>query len=144
MTISACNKDRDFIRQGILFTLVVLPIPLIMAFFYKFNVIFALALTILFVIFTNGVKAISLSIITFKMRKQINAGSYSAISNAVASVAAGVTPTVIGSIIDNSGWKTAYLVTFAITLVFVVSLIIIDIFVRKADKKRHVLNGEKI
>ena len=137
LLISACNKDRDFIRQGIVYMCIVVPIPLILAFFYKFNVIFALILTIIFVVLTNGVKSIALSVITFKMRKHINSGAYSAISNATASLAAGITPTIIGGIIDNSGWKTAYLVTFVVAIVLTLALIIIDIRVRKADKICH-------
>ncbi|MBR2449388.1 MAG: MFS transporter, partial [Clostridia bacterium] len=135
--ISACNKDRDFIRQGIKYMCIVLPIPLLLAFFYKVNVILALVLTIIFVVLTNGVKSIALSVITFKMRKHINSGAYSAISNAIASLAAGITPTIIGTIIDNSGWKVAYLVTFAVALVLTLTLLLIDIRVRKADKIRH-------
>ena len=140
--ISACNKDRDFIRQGIKYMFIVLPIPLLLAFFYKVHVILALVLTIIFVVLTNGVKSIALSVITFKMRKHINSGAYSAISNAIASIAAGVTPTMIGSVIDNSGWKTAYFVTFAVALTLTLSLIVIDVIVRKADKARRQKNIE--
>lgn len=142
--ISACNKDRDFIRQGIKYMFIVLPIPLLLAFFYKVHVILALVLTIIFVVLTNGVKSIALSVITFKMRKHINSGAYSAISNAIASIAAGVTPTMIGSVIDNSGWKTAYFVTFAVALTLTLSLIVIDVIVRKADKARHQKNIENL
>ncbi|MBE5734612.1 MAG: MFS transporter [Clostridiales bacterium] len=137
LLISACNKDRDFIRQGIKYMFIILPIPLILAFFYKVNVILALVLTIIFVVLTNGVKSIALSIITFKMRKHINSGAYSAISNAIASISAGVTPTLIGSVIDYNGWKVAYLVTFAIALILTITLIVIDVCVRKVDKLRH-------
>ena len=76
------------------------------------------------------------------MRKHINSGAYSAISNAIASIAAGVTPTMIGSVIDNSGWKTAYFVTFAVALTLTLSLIVIDVIVRKADKARRQKNIE--
>ena len=72
----------------------------------------------MFVIVTNGIKAVSLSVITFKMRKQINAGAYSALSNAVASLAAGITPTILGGVIDATGWQVAYLVVFGIMVVF--------------------------
>ena len=114
----------------------ILPIPLFLAFFYKVSLILTLLLTIIFVILANGVKAVGLSIITFKMRKQLNSGAYSAISNAAASVSAGVTPTLIGTVLDNFGWKSAYLVTFSITLVFLAVLIIVDLLVLKTNKKR--------
>ena len=139
ITISACNKDNDFIRQSCIFTLMIVPIPLFLAFFYKASLILTLALTLIFVVLANGVKAVGLSIITFKMRKQLNSGAYSAISNAAASVSAGVTPTLIGTVLDNFGWKSAYLVTFTITLIFLIALIIVDLLVRKANKKRKTL-----
>lgn len=137
MTINSCDKNRDFIRQAIYYSLIALPLPLLLAFFYQVNVILALVLSVAFIVITNGVKAIALSVITFKMRKKINAGSYSAISNAIASLSAGVTPTVIGAIIDGYGWQVSYFTTFTLAVVVVISLIIIDTVVRKFDKKRH-------
>ena len=136
MTITACNKDRNFVKQGLLFMFIVLPIPLLLMFLYDSHFIVALALTIAFVILTNGVKAIAISIIAFKMRMQINAGSYSAIANAIASIAAGVMPVVIGKLIDIGGWETSYFVTFLIALLFTTILIITNFAVVKADKKR--------
>ncbi len=145
LTIRACDKHKDFVRQAILFSLILLPIPLIMAFYYDLNVIFALALSVVFVVVANGIKSIAISIMAFKLRMVINAGSYSAISNAVASVAAGVAPTVIGAIIDNAGWKAAYLTTFAVAAFVVVALIIIDIIVRKDYRKENNMRfNEKI
>ena len=137
MTINSCDKNRDFIRQAIYYSLIALPLPLLLALFYEVNVILALVLSVGFIVITNGVKAIALSVITFKMRKKINAGSYSAISNAIASLSAGVTPTLIGAVIDNYGWQVSYFTTFTLAVVVVVSLIIIDLIVRKFDKKRH-------
>ena len=78
------------------------------------------------------------------MRKYINSGAYSAISNATASVAAGVMPVVLGRLLDLLGWQTMYAVTFAIALLLTVAILIINIFVTKADKKRHALIGENI
>lgn len=143
LTITACNKDRDFIRQGVKYMLIALPLPLLLAFFYKTHVLVALALTIVFVVITNGVKSIFISIITFKMRKQINAGAFSAISNAIASLAAGITPTIIGSIIDSNGWQIAYFVTFGLAIFLTVAIAVIDFFVRKADKKRQIEREKK-
>ena len=137
MTISACNKDKNFIRQAVKFMLIVLPIPLLLMFFYKTSVFIALPLTILYVILTNGVKAIAISIITFKMRKQFNVSAYSAISNAVASIAAGIMPVIVGSLIDFAGWQLSYLVTFIVAIVLTVILIIVNAVVTKANKIKH-------
>ena len=144
LTISACNRDRNFIRQALIFMLVVVPIPFLMIFLYDAFILIPLALTIAFVVLTNGVKAIAISIITFKMRKFINSGAYSAISNAVASVAAGIMPVVLGRLLDVLGWQTMYIVTFAIALSLTLIIFVVNLFVTKADKKRHALKGENI
>ncbi|MBR2498500.1 MAG: MFS transporter [Clostridia bacterium] len=135
MVISLCNKHRNFIRQGLIFTLIALPIPLLLAFLYKVHFLIAIVLTVVFVVVTNGIKAVSLSVITFKMRKQINAGAYSALSNAVASLAAGITPTILGGVIDATGWQVAYLVVFGIMVVFTSVMLIIDVAVTRNDKR---------
>ena len=83
----------------------------------------------------NGIKAIVLSVMTFKLRTVINAGSYSAIANAVASVSAGVTPTIIGAVIDVSGWQSAYLVVLGLTAFVTLALTAINIVVIKDNKK---------
>lgn len=145
ITIRTCDRHKDFIRQGIIYSLVLLPIPLVLAFFYQLNLFLALSLSIIFIVIANGVKAIILSVMTFRMRKFINAGAYSAISNAIASISAGITPTVIGKIIDTTGWKAAYLVIFALVTVIIIALVVIDVCVRRAYRKSHHLkSSEKI
>ena len=141
MTISACNKRRNFISQGVLFAIIILPLPLLLAFFYKANVILTLALTIVMIILTKAVQTIAMSVITFKMRKQINAGAYSAITNAIASLAAGTTPTILGGIIDTKGWQTAYATVFAIMVVFIVAMIVVNFIVCRLDKKRKAMQS---
>ncbi|MBQ9735030.1 MAG: hypothetical protein IJV95_04130 [Clostridia bacterium] len=89
-----------------------------------------------FIVVTNGVKAIVLSVMAFKLRNMVNAGAYSAISNAIASLAAGVTPTIIGSIIDNSGWQAAYLTTFGIAVFVILALILINVIIKKTNSNK--------
>ena len=144
MVINACERDKDFIREGIYFSLILIPVVVLLYFFYSFNVLLFLALTVIFVIVANGVKAIVLSIMAFKLRKIINAGSYSALSNAVASASAGISPAVIGWVKDVAGWSTVYLVILGIILFIIVSMIVIDFFVRKNYKKTHSLSDNKI
>lgn len=138
MTISSCDHHKDFIRQALKFSLIILPIPVLLAFLYDFNLFVALGLSVVFVVLANGVKSIVLGVMAFKMRKVMNAGAYSAISNAVASIAAGVTPTLIGAVIDGpGGWAAAYWVTFGVCALIVVALFVIDIIVRRDYKKAH-------
>lgn len=134
LTIYSCDKNRNFIRQAICYLLIALPFPLFLALFYKVNVVLTLVLSVIFVIIANGVKAIVLSVVAYKMRKQINVGAYTAISNAIASLSAGIVPTIIGSIIDKAGWAVSYYVIFGLTAFIIVALIGINIFAKRMNK----------
>ena len=136
MTIRACDKDSDFIRVGAKFLLFALPIPLLLSFLYDANVILAFALSVVFVIVINGVKSIGLSVMAFKLRNEVNTAEYSVISNATASLAGGIAPTVVGSMIDSWGWSASYLVIFAVALAIFAFVTITD-FVIVAAKKRY-------
>ena len=139
MTIRYCERHRDFIRAGLVFLLFALPIPLILAFLYDLNLVFAFVLSVVYIILVNGVKAITLSIMAFKLRNVVDTAEYTAISNAVASLAGGVAPTVIGRIIDVTSWETSYFVVFGVTLVVVAALVAVDIIVRKNNKSKQKL-----
>ena len=65
----------------------------------------------------------------------MNAASYSAIANAVASIAAGVTPTLLAKVIDSAGWTAAYMVVLGLCVFVFVSLLIIDLFVVVRNKR---------
>lgn len=134
MTISSCEKDRNFIRQTIIYLLILLPLPVLLYFLYDFNVFVALILVIAFVIISNGIKAIAVSIIAFKMKRELNTASFTAIANAIASIAAGVAPTITGAIIDVAGWQTAYLTIFAVTLLTLIITVVVNIKVTKSNK----------
>ena len=137
LTIRYCEHHRDFIRAGVLYLAVAMPVPLILAFFYDVNLIFAFVLSVFYIIAVNGVKSIALSIMAFKLRDVVNTAEYTAISNATASLAGGVAPTVVGKIIDSHGWSVSYFVVFGVTLFVVATLMVIDVFIRKNDKSKQ-------
>ena len=62
--------------------------------------ILALVLSIVYIVLINGVKSIPLDFMAFKLRDVVNTAEYTVISNAAASLARGVAPTVWGKIID--------------------------------------------
>ena len=135
LTLNMCEKNPNVILQTIKCTLIILPAPLLLVFFYDVNIVFALVLFIIFIVLAKGINSISLSVVTFNMRKQINAGTYSAMSNAAASIAAGITPTIIGGIIDGSGWKAAFIAVFALVALLLVALIALNIIIKKSKTK---------
>ncbi|MBQ3046411.1 MAG: MFS transporter [Clostridia bacterium] len=141
MVIRSCDHHKDFVRQAFIFGLVLLPIPLMLALFYSVNMWLALGLSVIFVIIANGIKSVVLSVMTFKMRKVMNAGAYSAISNAVASISAGITPTLMGVVLDVSGWTAYYYVTFGLAVFVLLVTFIIDLIVRRDYKREHNVNS---
>jgi hypothetical protein len=135
MTISACERTKNIIRQAIIFLLIQLPLPILLAFLYNVNVILYLILAVIFVVLANGIKAIVLSVLAFKMKKQINVGSYCAISNAVASLAAGVAPVIMGTIIDLKGWQAGYFTIISVIVIMIISLTTINVLLNKKTNK---------
>lgn len=144
IAITMCDHDRDFIREGLYMLFALLPIAFLLAFFYDSNVIVALGLSLLFVIVANGVKTVVLSVMSFRMRKIINSGAYSAISNALASLAAGIAPTISGIIIDAAGWRANYFAIAGLIVALIIATIIIDRIVRKSYAVKYGINNNKI
>ena len=135
ITIAACNKNNNFVLEAIKFMCIIIATTILLIFFYKVNLIFALILVIVFLVLTQGVKAITLSVVTYNMRSQLNSGAFSAISNAVASFAAGVMPTILGIFLDNFGWTISFIFTLVLAVIFILALIIINVIITNANKK---------
>ena len=139
MTIRYCDRHRDFVRAAYLYLLAALPIPAVLAFFYGSSAILTFVLSVIYIVAVNGVKSIGLSVMAFKLKDVVNTAEYTAISNAIASLAGGIAPTAIGFVIDGFGWKVSYLAVFGVTLGVVIALMGVDIVVRKIDKSKQLL-----
>ena len=73
----------------------------------------------------------------FEMRDQINPGSTSAFNNVTASLAAGIIPTVISSLIENIGWHMQYIFISSTIVLILITLFIINILVKKTNNKYY-------
>lgn len=122
ISIGYTEKHTDIMRNALLFSSVMLVFPLYMIFFYDLNVIATIFVLLIYLIIINGERIFFSSIMAFRMRKVINAGSYSALTNASASVAAGVAPTIVGFIADLGGWGVSFLSLFIINAVLAASI----------------------
>lgn len=142
ITIKSCEKHQDFIKQGVKFLLITLPLPIILTFFYKLNFILFLVLVIVYLILANGIRVIINNVIAFKMKDYINVASFSAITNAFASIAASAWPLIIALIKDNGSWGATYFAVAIMTVVVLVASIIIDRVVNSTYKKDN--NGENL
>jgi MFS family permease len=113
-----------------------LPMPLLLGLLYKVHFIIIIVLSILYVSLANGIKAVALSVVAIKLRTQINAGVLGTLNNALASVAAALTPTIIGAVIENAGWGVSYFVTFGISAVICLSILAILILIKATNKSK--------
>ncbi len=142
ITINACEKHKDFIKQAVKFLFIILPFPILLALFYKANVILYLVLIMVYLILANGIRVILNNVIAFKMKDYINVASIIAITNAFASIAASIWPLVIAVIYDNGGWGATYWAVTAMVVVLLLLTIVIDLLVRRIYKKDN--NGENL
>jgi sugar phosphate permease len=113
-----------------------LVLILYLIFFYKLNLIATLVVLVLLLNIVNGGRSTIGSILAFKMRNQINAGGFSAISNAFASLGAGIAPTVLGAIMEASGYQVSYITLFGICAVTVALLGVLSIIVSANLRKQ--------
>ena len=144
IVIFMSDYNRDFIRVGLYMLIPLLPLAISLYFLYSFNILVALILSLIFIVMANGAKAVVLSVISFRMRKILNSGCYSAISNAIASLAAGVAPTITGVIIDVAGWQANYFVITALVVVLIIVTFIIDVNIRNNYNKINGIKDSKI
>lgn len=142
ITINACEKHKDFIKQAIMFLIIILPFPILLALFYKTNIILYLGLIVVYLILANGIRVILNNVIAFKMKDYINVASFIAITNAFASIAASVWPLIIAFVKDNGDWGATYWVITLMVVVVLLLCIVIDLLVRRTYKKDN--NGENL
>ena len=146
LIIRSCDHHKDFVKQSTIYMGILIPLVLIITLFYEVNMWLFLVLAVAFVVIANAVKSAIISIMAYKLRNVVNSGSYSAITNAVASVSAGVTPTIMGVILGDpsvgANWNAFFWVTTALVVFVFVALVVIDIIVRKDYRKEHHMTAE--
>ncbi len=127
-SINLCQKYANIFVVGAIFSIIstVALVPLIFAF--DFNIVLSITLIAIFVTLATGGRAVFTGILAFKMRTQVNSGSYLAAFNAVAAIAAGVVPPMTGEIIDAfagvSGYGMSYLIAVGLSVVYIIATII--------------------
>ncbi len=128
--INVSKKHKNFIKVGLVASIIPLALAAVLAMLYDFNVVISVILLVGFIVSTKFLTGLQ-SVATFDMRNEVNVGAYTAIINATASLAGGFAPTIIGKFIDSAnasgttgteGWFVQYLIAAAIGLVLVLFL----------------------
>ena len=135
IAIRICEKFKNLFFVGCIFSGVVAVILLPITLFYEVNMVLTLVMFATLFMISSGQRLVYGSILAFKMSSEINVGSYIAATNAAASIAAGVAPTVAGSIIDAgqgiSGYGTLYLYILILAVVLLLGLLLIFAYYSK-------------
>ncbi len=142
ITINSCEKHKDFIKVAIKYLFIILPIPILIIFFYKVNIILYLVLIVLYLILANGIRVILNNVVGFKMKDYLNVASFVALINAFASISASVWPLIIAYIKDNGTWGATYWAIAIMVVVVLLATIVIDLLVRRVYRKDN--NGENL
>lgn len=140
--VRSCERHRNFIAVAAVYFGLSLAVMTAVLFVFDKSVIAALVLIVLFLLLANGGRSVSLSVAALKMRTKIDTGVYSTIVNAVASVASGVTPKIITSILDRESlsvtesWRISLGIIFLVNLVAVVALMLIILWIKLVNGRK--------
>ena len=142
-SVRLCEKHKNFITVALGFFFVAAVFALLLLLFFKINIILSIVLTVIFLILTNGGRSVSLSIAALRMRSKIDTGVYSTLVNVAASLASGLAPKVLSVILDDpaytteKSWSVSFLVITLLAFAIVVLLILINLWIRLANRKRN-------
>ncbi len=142
-TVSSCEKHKNFILVGAVYFGISAFISLLIVFFYDSYLVVSLLLLLAFLVVCNGARMITMSIIALRLRKKINTGVLSVSMNVTASIASGLAPRIIASILDNESlttsesWQSSFLLIFILNLVIVLAILLIELWVYLVNRKKR-------
>ncbi|MBQ9734840.1 MAG: MFS transporter [Clostridia bacterium] len=134
LAINHCEKSGNFIKVGLTYLIIATVFAFLRIFLFDVNLILALIIIIIFLILAQALITIIFSVISYKMSPFINAGAHAGLMNAAGGYAAGLSPTIIGAIIDATSWQFSCTLICIITATITVSVIVVTLLINK--KKR--------
>ena len=142
--IRICERFRNLFVIGIVTLVIMVFFYVLATLFYDVNIVLTLGIMVITFMVSSAQRLVYGSILSFKMSSEINVGSYIAATNAAASIAAGVAPTVAGGIIDagqgTSGYGTLYVFVLLLCVVMIVFATLISIYYLNKKRKENVYN----
>ncbi|MBE5737389.1 MAG: MFS transporter, partial [Clostridiales bacterium] len=131
IAINHCEKQANFIKVGLIYSIIATIFSLLLVFLYKANLVLSLAILIIYLIIIQGIVTIIFSVISYKLSDYINAGAHSGLMNAAGGISAGIAPPIIGAVIENAGWQISYVSILLMTLFITMSTILILFLLNK-------------
>jgi sugar phosphate permease len=144
LMVKVCDRFRDFIKVSFVGTLICLMFLLPLLFFFNTSVWLSLALFLAFLIVLNGIRSVTLSIASLKLRDRLDTGLYSTVVNVPSSLFTGVGPKLFTIVVDNpalsitQNWTNAFLfgtIWCAVTMALLIGCIFLVKLLHKIDNK---------
>ena len=142
LTVASCEKHRNFILVCASYFGMALLFATLLLFLFDANVVISLILLVLFLVSVNGGRSVTLSIASLRMRRKIDTGVYSTAVNAISSIASGLSPKIIATILDANnadrthGWQISFIIIFVWTFTVVLLLIGAALLVKFINRKK--------
>ena len=130
LSIELCSKAKNYYMFSIAGFVGAICFAIPLAFLYNSGIIVAVILCLLFLLFNRWAKVPYSSITAYKLRECLEPGKYSLILNAVASVAAGVAPTILSLMFESFGWGWSF-ISVAIMGAVLVCLVLLAVLIDK-------------
>ncbi len=142
LTVNSCEKHKNFILVGAAYFGISAILAFLAVFLFNSHIVISMLILILFLVTVNGARTITLSIVSLKMRKKIDTGVLSATLNSMASIASGVAPRFLATILDNDGfgvvesWRISFISVFALNAFIVVAILLLALWVYLINRKK--------
>jgi len=141
LTVNSCEKHKNFLLVAAAYFGLASIFALLLILLFESHVVISLGLILVFLILVNGGRSVSLSIAALRMRRKIDAGVYSTLVNAIASVASGISPKIITRLLDNpsltvsESWRASFIIIFAACVAVVILILLIALWVKLANRR---------
>jgi sugar phosphate permease len=130
IAIFHCERHKNFIVVGLIYMIIAMVLVFALIFTYNLNIILCVALSVIFLVIVQGVITMIFSVVSIKMGAYVNTGAHASLMNAAGGFSAGFAPTIVGAIIDSTGWQISYVILTIFCIAVVISLAIIQLLIK--------------
>lgn len=137
LSVSICEKCKRYLLVTTTCSLITGMLLIILAFMFNVNFIFALFLLLLILSINRCGTTVIGVVFVVDLRKEIDTGKFSAITNAFGSISASIMPPLLASFIPNAdpNWKKFFIVCVFLALATSLIALLFDTLFKK--KKRQ-------
>lgn len=132
--IMLCERGKNGMSKVLFaFGVIAAVVAIVQSFAYKSNLILAIAFSTLIVALIRAIVAILSTYMPLKINDKVNAATTSMIVNATASLAAAIGPTLLGGVLDESGWTSFFIIMAVICGISFVLILASNFYFKKLN-----------